>query len=195
MGILWENQHLTLNSIFSVKNKISLKLIASLERAGKNISKYMCHFFSKSTHTIISELQKTRFNKKMLRARGVSKVWWTPSYTGRRHRGVGYTYTRAPTHTHTHTYTHTLTRTRTHICVYDTVVIYVQIYQNLRNHNVLLKIFFEHTFGARFFSLFVVYIREIRGWTGSIEWYTFSRTTSYFLRKWQKKPFSLNLSH
>ena len=57
------------------------------------------------------------------------------------------------------------------------------------------KFFFEHTFGVRFFSLFVVYIREIRSWTGSIEWYTFSRTTSYFLRKWQKKPFSSNLSH
>ena len=27
---------------------------------------------------------------------------------------------------------------------------------------VLLKFFLEHTFGARFFSLFVVYIREIR---------------------------------
>ena len=52
---------------------------------------------------------------------------------------------------------------------------------------VLLKIFFEHTFGARFFSLFVVYIREIHGCKASIEWYTFSRTTSYFLRKWQKK--------
>ena len=49
--------------------------------------------------------------------------------------------------------------------------------------------------GARFFSLFVVYIREIRGWTGYIQWYTFSRTTSYFLRKWQKKPFSSNLGH
>ena len=30
---------------------------------------------------------------------------------------------------------------------------------------------------------------------GSEEWYTFSRTTSYFLRKWHKKPFSSNLSH
>ena len=54
--------------------------------------------------------------------------------------------------------------------------------------NVVLKIFLEHTFGARFFSLLVVYIREIHGCTASIEWYTFSRTTSYFLRKWQKSP-------
>ena len=58
---------------------------------------------------------------------------------------------------------------------------------------VLLKIFFRAQLRARFFSLFD--IREIRGWTRSIEWYTISRTTSYFLRKWQKKPFSLNLSH
>ena len=57
------------------------------------------------------------------------------------------------------------------------------------------KFVFEHTFGARFFSLFVVYIREIHGCTASIEWYTFSRTTSYFLRKCQKKLFSSNLSH
>ena len=60
---------------------------------------------------------------------------------------------------------------------------------------VLLKIFFDHTFGAKFFSLFVVYIREICCCTTFIEWYTFSRTTSYFSRKWQKKPFSSNLSH
>ena len=47
-------------------------------------------------------------------------------------------------------------------------------------------IFFELTYQTWFFSLFVVYIREIRAWTGSIEWYTFSRTTSYFLEKLQK---------
>ena len=62
--------------------------------------------------------------------------------------------------------------------------------------NVVMKIFFEHTFGARFFLLFVVYIREIRCCTTLIEGYTFSRTTSYFLRKWQKKSsLNSNLSH
>ena len=50
-----------------------------------------------------------------------------------------------------------------------------------RNHD--LKIFFRAN------------IREIRGWTGSIKWTTFSRVTSYFLRKCQKKLFSSNLSH
>ena len=55
--------------------------------------------------------------------------------------------------------------------------------------------FFEHTYNSWFFLLSVVYTRGIRGWTGSIEWFTLSRTTSYFLRKCQKKPFSSNLSH
>ena len=54
--------------------------------------------------------------------------------------------------------------------------------------------FFSSTPTRPVFSLFVVYIREIRGWTASIEWYTFSRT-SYSLEKWQKKQFSSNLSH
>ena len=73
--------------------------------------------------------------------------------------------------------------------------IYVQIYRYLRRNP---KCAFEKNFSStpsRFFSLFVVYIREIRSWTVSIEWYTFSRTTSYFLRKCQKKPFSSNFSH
>ena len=60
---------------------------------------------------------------------------------------------------------------------------------------VLLKIFFQAHLRASFFSLFVVYIREICCCTTLIEWYTFSRTNSYFLRKWQKKPFSSNLSY
>ena len=47
-----------------------------------------------------------------------------------------------------------------------------------------LKIFFRaRTYQTWFFSLIVVYIREIRGYIASIEWYTFSRTTSYFLKK------------
>ena len=57
------------------------------------------------------------------------------------------------------------------------------------------KFFFEHTFQIWVFSLFVVYMREIRGSIAPIDWYTFSRTTSYFLRKCQKKPFSSNLSY
>ena len=46
---------------------------------------------------------------------------------------------------------------------------------------------------AWFFSTFLMYRREIRGCTASIEWYSFSRTTSYFLRKCQKSP-SLQIS-
>ena len=61
--------------------------------------------------------------------------------------------------------------------------------------NMVLKIFFEHTYQIWVFSLFVVYMREIRGCIAPIDWYTFSRTTSYFLKKCQKKPFSSNLSH
>ena len=41
------------------------------------------------------------------------------------------------------------------------------------------------TYQTWFFSLFVVYIREINGCTAFIEWYTFS-TTSYFLEKCNK---------
>ena len=71
-----------------------------------------------------------------------------------------------------------------------------EIYE--KSQNMVLKNFFVYTYQTWFFSLFVVfvvYIREICCCTMLIEWYTFSRTTSYFLRKWQKKPFSFNLSH
>ena len=36
---------------------------------------------------------------------------------------------------------------------------------------------------------------KVRSCTAFIKWATFSRTTSYFLRKLHKKPFFSNLSH
>ena len=45
------------------------------------------------------------------------------------------------------------------------------------------KLFFEHTFGVRFFLFIIEYKMKIRSCTTSIKWTTFSWTTSYFLRK------------
>ena len=61
--------------------------------------------------------------------------------------------------------------------------------------NVLLKIFFRaHLRGQVFLIVCSTYKRN--SWLNRVyEWYTFFRTTSYILRKWQKKPFSSNLSH
>ena len=54
--------------------------------------------------------------------------------------------------------------------------------------NVVLKIFFQaHLRGQVFLVVCSIYKKN--SWLkGSIKWYTFSRTTSYFLRKWQKSP-------
>ena len=51
-----------------------------------------------------------------------------------------------------------------------------------KTQNVLLKIFFRpHLRGQIFLIVCSIYIREIHGCPASIEWYTFSRTTSYFI--------------
>ena len=61
--------------------------------------------------------------------------------------------------------------------------------------NVLLKIFFRaHLRDQIFLVVCNVYKRNSLLYN-AYRLYTLSRTTSYFLRKWQKKPFSLNLTH
>ena len=60
---------------------------------------------------------------------------------------------------------------------------------------VLLKIFFRaHFRGQVFLVVCSMYKRNSRLYSVH-QLVTFSRTTSYFLRKWQKKPFSSNLNY
>ena len=65
----------------SGRKRFAIKTMAPLERAGKNLSILVLgFFFSKTQHTVMSELNRAPFTRKRHRARSVARFCWTLPY-------------------------------------------------------------------------------------------------------------------
>ena len=64
----------------SGRKRFTIKTMAPLERAGKNLSIFVLGFFSKTQHTIMSELNRAPFTRKRYRARPLARFCWTLPY-------------------------------------------------------------------------------------------------------------------